>query len=323
MKKILILLPEKFEGKLILNGFARGFELNKCRVLEKEITELTTEDFNTFRPDMVFGYDYSFLTDENCKNIIINSDCKNLVFYFADEPKSENALGKDKNLYEELKKLDSKIFIWDRAFTKEFKNCSCLPLAINPNTYQTDFSGYKHTICFVGSPLPEVCEKLLCKMAEAFRNKLDIFCPEEDFVKSLSEIKKKKLLNEDDFEIYSKCWRGNAEKEEDLAQIYNSSKINLNITPQGISSINYRVFSVLAAGGFLITDDREDLKKHFEISKHLEVYKNFDDLIDKIEFYLNNLNLAQRIAQSGRFEVVKSNTFSARAGRILKESIAA
>lgn len=323
MRKILVLLPEILPGKLIMKGFARGFELNKCMIMEKPINELSFEDVQKFKPDMVFGYDYSFLTNENCENIILNSECKNLVFYFADEPQGKEALGENKELYKKLKDMDAKIFIWDKDFKKEFENCKYLPLAINPSKYITDFSGYKYAITFVGNPLIEKNENLLCQVVKAFQNKLNLFCFEKDFTKSIESIKEKNLLDENSLGIYSKCWRGQIESEEDLAKIYNSTKININVNAQGKSSINYVVFGILAAGGFLLTDEREDLGKYFEISKHLETYKNYNDLIDKIDFYLNNLNIAQKIAQLGRFEVVKSNTFSARASIILKKTLAA
>lgn len=322
MKKILVILPRSIAGGLIMEGFASGFELNKCRVMKKIVDELNIEDIEDFRPDMILGYDYSFLMDENCTEIIKKSECKNLVFYFADEPRGKFALGEKTYLYEELKELNPKIFIWDRDFLNEFKNSSYLPLAINPKKYITDFSAYKYSISFVGRPLTDIRQEILCELVKAFKNKLNIFSYEKHFLQSVEEIKQKKLLSEEDLEIYSNCWRGFIEKEEDLAEIYNSSKINLNINLQGISSINYRVFEVLAAGGFLLTDEREDLKKYFELSKHLETYKNTYELIDKINFYLQNLNIAQKIAQLGKFETIENHTFSARARSIL-EKIAA
>lgn len=319
MKKVLIILPKSIAGALIMKGFAYGFEVNKCRVLTKELDKLIIEDIDNFSPDVIFGYDYSFLMDENCTKIIQNCRCKNLVFYFADEPKSHFALGKQKDLYEKLDKIKKKVFIWDKDFLNEFKNSFYLPLAINPNKYLTDFNEYKYTISFVGRPLGDIRQNLLCEVVKSFGVGLNIFCYEKHFKESIKQIIEKKLLDDEDIEIYSKCWKGFAEKEEELAEIYNSSKINLNITLQGKSSINYRVFEVLTAGGFLLTDEREDLKKYFKISKHLESYKNSQDLIDKISFYLKNLNVAQRIAELGRLETVKTHSFSARAKIILKQ----
>lgn len=303
-----------------MEGFANGFELNKCRVMTKLIDELTLDDVKEFRPDMIFGYDYSFLMDENCTKIIEQSGCKDLVFYFADEPHTKFALGDKSELYGKLKKLNPKVFIWDKDFLDEFEGSTYLPLAVNPKKYATKSYDYQYDITFVGRPLSDNRQEILCELIKTFKNKLSIFSYEKYFLQSVEEIREKNLLDEADLEIYSKCWRGFVESEEELAQIYSSSKINLNINLQGKSSINYRVFEVLASGGFLLTDEREDLEQYFEISKHFETYKDTKDLIDKIDFYLKNINIAQKIAQLGKFEVVSNHTFSARARMILKKS---
>lgn len=321
MKRILIILPQNnYVGTSIMEGFANGFELNKYRVMTKVIDELTLDDVKEFRPDMIFGYDYSFLTDENCTKIIKQSGCKNLIFYFADEPKSKFALGKRDELYEELKKLNPRVFIWDKDFLDEFEDTTYLPLAVNPKKYATKSYDYQYAITFVVNSFTDSCQEILCELIKAFKNKLCIFSSEKHFLQSIEEIKEKKLLDEEDLEIYSKCWKGFVESEEELAEIFSTSKINLNINLQGKSSINYRVFEVLASGGFLLTDEREDLSEYFEIGKHLETYKDIKDLIDKIDFYLKNITIAQKIAQLGKFEVISNHNFSARARMILKKS---
>lgn len=321
MKRILVLSPISIAGKLIMESFASGFEMNKCRVLIKDVDKLKMEDVEFFNPDIIFGYDYSYLMDDDCKKIINSLNCKNHVFYFADEPESNFATGGKKHLYEELKKIDATVFVWDKEFTDSFKKCFYLPLAASPLKYTVDFSGFQHSITFVGRPLTEKRQRILCDLIKTFKQKVNIFCFEKHFLKSIEEIKEKNLLDESDLEIYSKCWRGFVKTEEELAKIYNSSKINLNITEQGKSSLNYRVFEVLASSGFLISDEREDLKKYFTVSKHLESYRDIADLIDKIDFYMKNLNIAQKIAQLGHAKCVERHNFSARAKSILAQAI--
>lgn len=302
-----------------MESFVSGFEANGCLVLEKEVDKLVAEDIETFKPEVIMGYDYSYLMNESCQKIVEASGCKNLVFYFADEPRSRFSLGERHYLYDELKKIDATVFVWDRDFTDEFEKCYFLPLAASPIKYTTDFSGYKYSISFVGRPLTEKRQRILCDLVKVFKNKLHIFCYEKHFLQSVEEIQSLNLLDEDDLAVYKGCHRGFVKTEQELAQIYNSSKINLNITEQGKSSLNYRVFEVLTAGGFLLTDERADLHKYFVPSKHLEVYKNSSDLIDKIEFYTRNLNIAQRIAQLGRFQCVEKHNYSARAREILQK----
>jgi len=321
MIRILILSPKSIAGKLIIESFAAAFESNKCLVKIKNVEELSAEDLDFFKPDVVFGYDYSYLMDENCTKLIEKLHCKNLFFYFADEPQSKLALGDKTGLYEKLKKIKATIFIWDKDFIDEFENCFYLPLAASPFKYATNFSGYEYAITFVGRPLTIKRQKILCELVKFFKNKVSIFCFEKHFLRSIEEIKAQNLLEEADLETYSKCWKSFVTSEEELAKIYNSSKINLNITEQGKSSLNYRVFEVLASGGFLITDEREDLQELFEDNKYIETYKNTTDLIDKIGFYLQNLNIAQKMAQIGRFKCIEKHSFNARVKIILKQII--
>ena len=83
------------------------------------------------------------------------------------------------------------------------------------------------------------------------------------------------------------------------------SKINLNFcTTNGASD---RVYKVLAASGFLLSDDWAGRKSAFEDGKHLVIYDGIDDLNDKIEFYLSNNDVRNEIAIAGHKEVQKYN----------------
>ena len=83
------------------------------------------------------------------------------------------------------------------------------------------------------------------------------------------------------------------------------TKINLNIcTSNGASD---RVYKILAAKGFLLTDDWDGREKVFADKKDLVIYKNIDDLNEKIAFYLQNPEEATKIAESGYNCVQKYN----------------
>ncbi len=321
MKKVFIISPKSIAGELIIEGFACAFKNAGYRVLLKKIDEVILNELEKFNPDMIFGYDYSYLTDENCKKILQKIQCKNHIFYFGDEPRSKFSLGEKGELYDELSKLEATVFVWDKDFKNEFKNCFYLPLAVNPLKYSVEFSNYKYQITFVGRPLTDKRQKILCSLIKNFGSHLSIFCFEKHFEKSIEEIKSKNLLEEHELEIYKKCYKGFIKEEKQLAKIYNSSKINLNITEQGKSSLNYRVFEVLASGGFLLTDEKIDVKKYFVPSKQLETYRDEIDLIDKTNFYLKNLNIAQKIAQLGRYECLKNHSFDKRVKVILEKTL--
>lgn len=75
------------------------------------------------------------------------------------------------------------------------------------------------------------------------------------------------------------------------------SRINLNFcTTDGASD---RVYKVLAAGGFLLSDDWVGRDEVFKNNRDLVIFKDIDDLNEKIAFYLSNPVYAQQIAKNG------------------------
>ena len=76
---------------------------------------------------------------------------------------------------------------------------------------------------------------------------------------------------------------------------------------------------ILASGGFLISPYSELITRTFEDGKEIETYKNDSELVDKINFYLNNANLAQLIASKGKKNVVSNHSFYDRLKVMLKE----
>jgi spore maturation protein CgeB len=83
------------------------------------------------------------------------------------------------------------------------------------------------------------------------------------------------------------------------------SRINLNIcTDNGASD---RVYKIMAAGGFLLTDDWEDRENMFVDGKDCVVYNDINDLNQKINFYLQNEELRKQIATNGQKTVQAFN----------------
>jgi len=91
--------------------------------------------------------------------------------------------------------------------------------------------------------------------------------------------------------------------------IFRNSIINLNLTIPSIQTgIPLRVFDVLGSGGFLLTNEQEELSDYFRIGQDLDVYRSLEELNDKIIFYLAHPDIAKKIALQGH-DVVK-NAFS-------------
>lgn len=322
MKKILNILPNSIAGTLILRGFSAGFRANGMQVLERDFRELKIEDIEIFKPDMIFGYDYGFLMskDEDLKNYIKERSEKfRFVHYFADEPDGKLAYVDAPQLFEEYKFLNATTFIWDKDFLEVFENSHYLPLAVNANAYKPEIGAPKtYDISFVGRPLTIKRQEILAALIKTFGKRVNIFSYERHFLRSLDDMKNTQLLTEEEMETYKNAYRGFLTTEKELAEVYQRSKINVNITLQGKSSLNYRVFEIPASCGFLITDYMDDLEENFEISRDLEAYRDIGDLVDKIKFYLKNPQIAERIAINGAIKTAKKHSFTARANTLLR-----
>lgn len=306
-----------------MKGFKSGFKSNGAYVLEKDLKDLSIEDIERFKPDIIFGYDYGFLLPAKMDIIeyIINKNTTKLVHYFADEPDSSYAYVNKPELYEEFKNLslsrkNVSSFVWDKDFVEQIPNSCFLPLAVNYKAYRPQ-EGKGYDISFVGRPLTEKRQKILAALIKKFGSKLSIFCYEKHFLQSLDDMKEKHFLSDNELDTYKSAYKGFLTTEQEIADVYFNTKVNINITLQGKSGLNYRVFEVLASRGFLLTDEMSDIRKNFIVSKELETYKDVDDLLDKTDFYLKNQMIAQRIAIIGFADVTKSHSYTARARVIL------
>ena len=76
-----------------------------------------------------------------------------------------------------------------------------------------------------------------------------------------------------------------------------------------------RLFQAMAAGGALLLqqhfDGMEDLLG-LEHGKHLIVWKDYDDLREKIAYYLEHEDERAKIARAGQHEILKKHSFHAR-----------
>lgn len=113
--------------------------------------------------------------------------------------------------------------------------------------------------------------------------------------------------------------RGPADSRKDMPKIFKCSKINLNITAKTIrSGLSQRIFDVLGAGGFLITNYQSEIPDYFEIGKDLVVYDSEADLVQKCRYYLTHEEERLQIAKQGYDKVRQSHTFACRFHEMLQ-----
>lgn len=104
-----------------------------------------------------------------------------------------------------------------------------------------------------------------------------------------------------------------------LPRLYNASKINLNITLFSLkTAVNQRVFDVPACGGFLLTDYRRDLNELFRLGKEVVSYKDRDELVELVRYFLRHPDEREEIAKRGQARVLKEHTYGHRMRELVK-----
>lgn len=113
--------------------------------------------------------------------------------------------------------------------------------------------------------------------------------------------------------------RGSASTQAEMPKIFHLSKINLNLTAKPIrTGLSLRIWDVLGAGGFLISNYQEEIPEHFEIGKDLEIYSSEEELLEKVAYYLEHEDERKAIAESGYRKVKEYHSYVVRIGQMLE-----
>ena len=104
----------------------------------------------------------------------------------------------------------------------------------------------------------------------------------------------------------------------EMPYVFHNSKINLNITLRSIvSGIPLRAIDIMAAGGFLLTNYQPDLLRHFTPGEDFVYFESKEDLLQKIDYYLNHDDERAQIAQNGQKKIAANHTYKHRLKEIL------
>jgi len=98
-----------------------------------------------------------------------------------------------------------------------------------------------------------------------------------------------------------------------------ASKIVIGIDgwPDRSKSWSARLYRTLCAGGFLLTTETKDMEEYFKAGETLDTFKNEDELIEKILYWLKNDEERKKVAQAGQELVQSEYTFKKRLQEII------
>jgi spore maturation protein CgeB len=142
-------------------------------------------------------------------------------------------------------------------------------------------------------------------------------------------------------EVKGYKWPQGLVDQDEMVKIFNSSKINLNLSnstswdarylisspravvncirsKKNIEQMKARMFEINACGAFQLTYFVEGLANCYEIDREIAVYADADDLITKIKFYLENDACREPIALAARKRTLKDHTYAQRFRKVFK-----
>jgi len=108
--------------------------------------------------------------------------------------------------------------------------------------------------------------------------------------------------------------------DDELIRLYSRSRINLGFAGcadtdsqgQRVVQIRLRDFEVPMSGGFYLTEHQPDLAEFFDLGREIETYRDRDELLDKIRFYLRDDDARDRVRKAGRERCLRDHTWQRR-----------
>lgn len=100
----------------------------------------------------------------------------------------------------------------------------------------------------------------------------------------------------------------------DLFSLFGRSRITLNRHSEaaGTNANNMRLFEATGSGALLITDYKDNLNQLFEIGEEVVAYRNPDECVALVRYYLEHPKEARRIAEAGQRRTLNEHSYNSR-----------
>lgn len=274
------------------------------------LSEAVIAKCETFKPDLVFALAQSPLTVD-CLKRLKNNNIPT-AYWFVEDFRLMDYWKNIAGFYDYFFVIQKGDFS-DEMKAAGIKNYHYLPLAASPDVHEkvempdAERDYYGSDISFVGA---------------GYYNRRHLF----------------KGLLDHDFRIWGTDWdmnsplarcvqrSGERVDTDDIVKIFNASKININlhsstyhngINPFG-DFVNPRTFEIASCGAFQLVDNRSALADLFEIGDEIIVFKDLEDLKQKIAYYLDHPAERERTAERAKQRVLRDHTYEHRMGEMLE-----
>ncbi|SDD79184.1 CgeB family protein [Sporomusa acidovorans] len=258
----------------------------------REWNEHISKTARDFKPDVCIVCNGMILTTQTLQNI--KQGNAELVLWLLDGLR-RNAV------FENNLKLYDQCFVYDQqdvAYVTQKYDIPCTHLvsSYDPAIYYPKQNNRDIDICFIGKTTPKRLE-ILKAVAEYAKAKNRSFVTYGNYWSTRHYWKK--YLFKRRYGPLASFVVNTMISPENLADLYRRSKICLNIHIAEHDGLNPRTFEILGTRSFALVDDKPELSQHFEMGKHLATYCNKNDLLEKIDYYLENTDIREKIMEDG------------------------
>ena len=112
---------------------------------------------------------------------------------------------------------------------------------------------------------------------------------------------------------YGNGWENGMLPTEEMIVAFNKSKISLNfvksIDGSGQTQLKGRLFEIIMAGGFVLSEYCDELADYFDIGNEIDTFQSPEDLLDKVRFYLKHDKIRDKMAAKAKEKVKKHYSF--------------
>ncbi len=112
--------------------------------------------------------------------------------------------------------------------------------------------------------------------------------------------------------------KGKLDYYKEMPYVFCNSRINLNITLRSIrTGVPLRAFDIMGSGGFLLSNYQQELLEYLEPDRDFVYYTDYEEMLDKVDYYLVHEEERTKIARNGCKKVCEQHNMKLRVQTIL------
>lgn len=123
--------------------------------------------------------------------------------------------------------------------------------------------------------------------------------------------------------VYGKGWPLGMLSTQEMLAAFSKARICLNfvktIDGSGRFQLKGRIFEIVMAGGFVLSEHSDELADYFDIGREIDTFRSPQELVKKIKFYLENDEIRLRMLAKAKQKAETYYSFEAKWTRYLED----